>query len=688
MKQILVLFAAVMLCVSCNTTKTYDLVICGGTSAGVIAVVQADRLGKSAVLIEPSDHLGGLTSGGLGRTDTGNKSVIGGLSREFYQRLKQYYDEPEHWQYETKDEYSGYQADADAIWGFEPRVAELIYEQMLAETDVVVVKNERLDLQNGVNVQNGRIEAITMESGKTFRGRMFIDASYEGDLMAKAGVSYTVGRESNAQYGETLNGVQKRLSTNHQLKPGVDPYVVPSDPSSGILPNVHPGDPGDDGEGDFRVQAYCFRMCLTDVPENRVPYPKPDDYDELEYELLFRNFEAGENSMPWLPGLMPNRKTDTNNRTGFSTDYIGKNYDYPEADYATRDSIFAAHERYQKGLMWTLANHPRVPQHIRDEVSRWGLAKDEFVDNGNWPHQLYIREARRLLGEYVVTEHDCKRNQIVEDPIGLGSYNMDSHNCQRYITSDGYARNEGNIEVSPRGAYLISYRAITPKADEVENLLVPVCLSASHIAYGSIRMEPVFMILGQSAATAAVLAIDNSIAVQKVNYAELREQLLQDKQVLDLPPGDLPHPGVNAADLPGIVVDDADAQVRGSWQASHTISPYVNGNYLHDQDGGKGSRWATFATTLPQAGEYEVRLAYTSDPNRATNVPVTIHTADGPVEATLNERKKQGEHAPFVSLGVYRFEAGNAGAVELSTEGTDGYVVGDAVQWLPVEEDD
>ncbi len=683
MKKIIILVLFSVLFLSCSGTTQYDLVIYGGTSAGIIAAVQADRLGKSAVLIEPGDHLGGLTSGGLGRTDTGNKTVIGGMSREFYQRLKQYYDDPEHWTYETKDEYSGYQADADAIWGFEPHVAELIYEQMLAETDVVVVKNERLDLQDGVSVQDGRIQSITMESGKTFHGRMFIDAAYEGDLMAKAGVSYTVGRESNAKYGETLNGVQKRLSTNHQLYPGVDPYIIPGDPSSGILPNVHPGDPGDDGEGDHRVQAYCFRMCLTDVPENRLPYPKPDDYDEVEYELLFRNFEAGENSLPWLPGMMPNRKTDTNNRTGFSTDYIGKNYDYPEADYATRDSIIAAHERYQKGLMWTLANHPRVPQQIRDEISKWGLARDEFVDNSNWPHQLYIREARRLLGEYVVTEHDCKRKRIVEDPIGLGSYNMDSHNCQRYITSEGHVRNEGNIEVSPRGAYLISYRAITPKTDEVKNLLAPVCLSASHIAYGSIRMEPVFMILGQSAATAAAMAIDNNSAVQQVDYSELREQLLQDKQVLDLPPGDLPHPDVNAEELDGIVIDDADAHVRGSWRALHAKTPYVNGNYLHDQNGGKGSRWATFSALLPKSGKYEVRLAYTADPNRAINVPVQIDHADGSTTIMVDQSQSPDINNLFESLGTFRFNADEPATVFITNKNTDGHVILDAVQFLP-----
>ena len=364
---------------------------------------------------------------------------------------------------------------------------------------------------------------------------MFIDATYEGDLMAKAGVSYAVGREANDRYGETINGVQKRLAKFHIFKPGVDPYVKPGDPSSGLLPGVHGGEPGQDGQGDKRIQAYCFRMCLTDAPENRVPFSKPEGYQESRYELLIRNFEAGETNIPWLPGNMPNRKTDTNNKRGFSTDNIGKNYDYPEGDYATRQAIIRDHEIYQKGLMWTLANHPRVPENIRREVSHWGLAKDEFVDNGNWPRQLYVREARRMVGEYVMTEHDCRRRRVAEDSVGLGSYNMDSHHCQRYVTPEGFVQNEGDVEISPGGAYVISYRSLVPRRDEIQNLLVPVCISASHISYGSIRMEPVFMILGQSAATAAVQAIDGNVAVQDVDYDGLRKRLLADKQVLDIP---------------------------------------------------------------------------------------------------------------------------------------------------------
>lgn len=516
------------------TQAPYDVVVYGGTSGGVAAAVSAARMEKSVILIEPGQHLGGLTSGGLGRTDIGNQQAIGGISREFYHRIYLYYRNDDAWTFEQRQDYEpGPEWDAEETWWmFEPHVAEEIFQDMIAEAGVPVVCGQRLDLQNGVSKKGPQILAITMESGRVFHGRMFIDATYEGDLMAKAGVSYTVGRESNAEYGETLNGVQTRQATKHQFNHPVDPYVEPGDPSSGLLPGLHSGGSGVEGEGDHRVQAYNFRMCLTDVPENRLPYPKPADYDPLRYELLLRYYEAGFDRVPWLPKMMPNRKTDTNNSGGFSTDDIGMNYDYPEAGYAAREKIIQEHASYQQGLMWTLANHPRVPENIREKVSRWGLARDEFVDSDNWPHQLYIREARRMVSDYVMTEWDCRGQRVATDPVGLGAYNMDSHNTQRYVDQNGHARNEGDIQVrvSP---YPISYRSIVPRADECSNLLVPVCLSASHIAFGSIRMEPVFMILGQSAATAACLAIDDGVSVQQLDYGKLRKQLLIDRQVLE-----------------------------------------------------------------------------------------------------------------------------------------------------------
>jgi len=371
-----------------------------------------------------------------------------------------------------------------------------------------------------------------LESGKVLRGKIYIDATYEGDLMAKAGVSYHVGREANSKYDETINGLQIAKTIHHQFVKPVDPYRVAGDRSSGLLPNITTIPEGVDGDGDHRIQAYNYRMCTTDVAENMVAWPKPANYDESNYELLLRNFEAGDMRVPWAPIWMPNRKTDVNNNYAFSTDYIGKNYDYPDADYARREQIVKDHENYQKGLMWTLANHPRVPEPIRQVFQKNGLAKDEFLDNGNWPRQLYVREARRMVSDYVMTEKNCKRIEVVKDSVGMGAYNMDSHNTQRYVTSEGLARNEGDVQI-PTKPYPISRQSICPKASECVNLLVPVCMSASHIAYGSIRMEPVFMVLGHSASELACLAIDSNLPVQQVPYDTLRSRLEKAEQVLD-----------------------------------------------------------------------------------------------------------------------------------------------------------
>jgi hypothetical protein len=516
--------------------NSYDIVVYGGTSAGMAAALQADRMGKSVIVLEPGTRIGGLTTGGLGQTDIGNKAAIGGVSREFYQRIRQYYDSPESWRWQDRQEYrdSGQtrtEASEDAMWTFEPSAALNVYLAMAAESGIPIAYEQKLDRESGVHKQGMQILSITMESGETYRGGIFIDATYEGDLMAAAGIDYTVGRESQSTYGESLNGVQTTNAVHHNFVEGVDPYLEPGNPSSGLLPFIDPGGPGEEHSGDNRVQAYCFRMCLTDHPENRIPFRKPEGYDPTWYELLLRNFGAGEDGMPWINSAMPNRKSDTNNRTGFSTDFIGQNYSYPEASYEEREEILRKHRQYQRGLMWTLANSPRVPKQIREEVARWGTSKDEFEREDGWQNQLYVREARRMIGSYVMTQQDCQREKVADDPIGLAAYNMDSHNVQRYVDDTGQVRNEGDVQV-PVKPYPISYRAIIPKREQCTNILVPVCLSASHIAFGSIRMEPVFMVLGQSAATAASLAISDSVDVQDLNYTKLRNRLLEDKQVL------------------------------------------------------------------------------------------------------------------------------------------------------------
>lgn len=523
-----------------------DIVIYGGTSSGVIAAVQAKKMGKSVILVGPDVHLGGLSSGGLGMTDTGTRLAVGGLAREFYHRIWQHYhdSEADAWNWQSKDTFAalnrGYgrpdeDGDKPTMWRFEPHVAEQVYEDFVNEYDLTVHRNEWLDREKGVVSESGRIVSIAMLSGKTYTGKVFIDATYEGDLMATAGVSYHVGREASSVYGERWNGIQVgTLHHNHFFNNRVDPYIIPGDPSSGLLPGISGEAPGAFGAGDDRLQAYCFRMCLTNVPENRVPFPKPENYDPFRYELLLRVYENGWRGHLGKFDRMPNGKTDTNNNGPFSTDYIGGNYAYPEADYATRQKIIQDHEDYQKGLMYFITNDPRVPEEIRQGVSEWGLAADEFVDNGNWPHQLYIREARRMIGVHVVTEHDILDLVEFPDSVGMGTYTLDSHNVQRYATCEGYVQNEGDIGVHPPAPYQIPYRALTPKKEECQNLLVPVCVSSSHIAFGSIRMEPVFMILGQSAAAAASLSIDHEVAVQDLDFMVLKPVLLEENQALSL----------------------------------------------------------------------------------------------------------------------------------------------------------
>ena len=519
----------------------YDIVVYGGTSGGVTAALQAARMGKSVAIVCPEIHLGGLSSGGLGWTDTGDKSVIGGLAREFYHRVWQHYQRQEAWRWQTSQEYGNRGQGTPAIdgerrtmWIFEPHVAERVFESLVREHRIPVFRNEWLDRASGVGKTGARIDSLSTMSGQRYAAKAFIDATYEGDLMAAAGVGYRVGREGAAEYGEKWAGVQRDARHHKHFFPApIDPYVVAGDPASGLLPRVSPDPPGSPGQGDDRVQAYCFRMCLTQVPENRVPFARPEGYDPAQYELLLRVYRAGWRETFRKFDPVPNAKTDTNNHGPFSTDNIGMNYDYPEASYERRREIVREHELYQKGLMYFIANDPRVPAEVREEMARWGLAKDEFTDNDNWPHQIYVREARRMVGEHVMTEQDCLAERDAPEPVGMGSYAMDSHHVQRYVDEQGHVRNEGDIGVKPKSAYGIAYGSIMPKRAEAENLLVPVAVSSTHIAYGSIRMEPVFMILGQSAATVAALAIDNDVAIQDLPYARLRERLLADGQVLE-----------------------------------------------------------------------------------------------------------------------------------------------------------
>ncbi|MGJ8645028.1 MAG: FAD-dependent oxidoreductase [Luteolibacter sp.] len=523
-------------------THDYDIVIYGDTSSAVTAAVQASKMGKSVAIVAPSKHLGGLSSGGLGFTDIGDRRVIGGLAREFYESVYQHYQKSEAWTQETHEEFKekdlGWRKTIEAEkaqWVFEPHVAEGIFDQFVSENSIPVFRDEWLDRENGVKKDGTVIQSITTLNGHTFKAKVFLDSTYEGDLMAAAGVSYHVGREANSTYGETWNGVQTEVfhHDHHFGDMKISPYKIKDDPSSGVLPRISTEDPGEKGSGDHQVQAYCFRMCLSNDPENRVPFAKPEGYDPEQYELLLRVFEQMDPMYIFKKfDPIPNNKTDTNNHGPFSFDNIGMNWDYPEASYEQRKEIIQEHATYQLGMLYFICNDPRVPEKLQEAMREWGLPEDEYTDNGNWSHQLYVREARRMIGKHVVSERDLIEELKTEKSIGMGSYGIDSHNTQRYITPEGHVQNEGDIGVKVK-PYEISYNAIVPKETEATNLIVPVAASCSHTAYGSVRMEPIFMILGQSAGTAASIAIDDNVTVQAVDYEKLSTRLEEDRQILN-----------------------------------------------------------------------------------------------------------------------------------------------------------
>lgn len=502
--------------------RSYDLVVYGGSASGVMTAVAGARQGLQVALVNPGRHIGGLVSGGLSGTDTGRREVIGGLALEFYFRAGRYYKLDRHLQ--------------DLAWMPEPKAAEAIMRDMLRESKVTLVENQRLREKTGVRKDGVRIVEFTTESGTRYEAKVFADCTYEGDLMAQAKVSYTYGRESTRQYGESLAGVRAH-TPSHQF--AVD--IPARDESGKLSPEISAEPRGEAGGADKRIQAYNFRVIATNVPENRLPWPKPVHYDAKRYELLARYLKA---MTPYLGRaldinevnllrVIPNGKADFNNRGGFSTDYIGKNYDYPEGSYANRERIWKEHEDYQKGFYYFLATDPRVPKPLQDQMNQWGLAKDEFVDTSHWPHQLYIREARRMVGEYVATQKDLQTDLTKPDAVGMGSYNSDSHNLQRFVNAQGFVENEGDVQV-PVKPYQIAYRSLVPKRAEAVNLLVPVCLSASHVAYSSMRMEPQYMLLGHAAGIAAALAVKHGVALQEVPVAALQKQLLAEGAVLEL----------------------------------------------------------------------------------------------------------------------------------------------------------
>lgn len=658
------IITALSFSVFADDAKAYDIVIYGGSPAAVSAAVQAKRMGKSAVIVLPDVRIGGLTTGGLGQTDIGNKHAFGGIALEFYRGIAQWYRDEKNWTRQKRDDYlpdgqcAGTKGE-DSMWTFEPSAALAVIEGWIRRDAIEVVRGEKLDrAPGGVVIKDGRILSFKTLSGRVFKGKMFVDATYEGDLMAAAGVTYIVGRESNAKYGETLSGCQRAYAIHHQFVKGVSAYVKEGDPSSGLLPGVTMDDRRPDGTGDKFVQAYCFRMCLTDDPENRIPFKKPSSYNEQMYELLFRQLAArgeeyyeSENEwrLPWINSKMPNRKTDTNNRDGFSTDFIGMNWAWPEASYEEREKIFKAHLDYQRGLMWTLANHPRVPQTVRRDYSRWGTCRDEFTDGpgDGWQSQLYVREARRMVGEYVMTEANCRGKRTVRRPVAMGAYTMDSHHVRRLADKNGNIFNEGDVEVSHNddgmciAPYQIEYGAIIPKYTECKNIFVPVCLSASHIAFGSIRMEPVFFALGQVAGTAAAQAIDADCSVQDLPYTPLQVRLVADGQVLmSEPPTEVVVAASNARDFEKRAADFVCTGKNDERVINAALSLLTRGGTLRLADGDY------YIDSFENEGNSAVYAGYNNGNARAITVTgttenksyntrfgVTLHVTKGAMDA-------------------------------------------------------
>ncbi|MCY7357072.1 MAG: FAD-dependent oxidoreductase [Rudanella sp.] len=653
-------------------SQSYDICVYGGTSAGVMAAVTAKRAGKTVVLIEPSKHLGGLSSGGLGATDIGNKFAITGLARDFYRNVGKHYGRLEQ-------------------WTFEPHVAENLFEQYVKDAGVPVLRGWRIKPLNYLyDLNQLRLQSITIESvgatpeTRTIEAKQFIDCSYEGDLMAtNAPVSFTVGREDNSQYGETWNGVQ--LLDKHQFPDGVDPYKIPGKPESGLIYGVSDAKLKPNGTGDLSVQAYNYRMCLTDDPANRIPITRPDGYDSTKYELLLRQIAQKEpkeltwNLMHFV--MMPNRKTDINNCGGLSTDMIGANFDYPNADPKRRAEIIRNHETYTKGLFYFIGHDPRMPKHLRDEMLKWGYPKDEYADNGNFSHQLYIREARRLVGEYVMTQANCEGKTVVTDGVGMAAYTTDSHNCQRVVVEkDGkmMVKNEGDVQVGGFPPYPVSYRSLVPKRNECTNLLVPVCLSASHIAYGSIRMEPVFMVLAQSAALAACHAIDENVAVQDIDIKKLQARLANDP-LLD-------------GRAPEVLIDNDDVgrvTTTGTWERLKTGGKY--GTSLMVAQAGQEAG-ITFKATNMRPGKYTV---YVYNPlwqggggnpdeigvqtDKSARVTAQLFTGKSRKAVRVNQQQQNND---WISLGEHSLSE----SVSLKLiNGSPTPMVADAVLFVPVK---
>ncbi|QIU92675.1 FAD-dependent oxidoreductase [Bacteroides faecium] len=660
MKNIVNLLALVILFSSFGIVpkeEKYDLIVYGGTSSGIIAAYAASKGGLKVAILEPGKHIGGLTTSGLGHVDIGNPETVGGYAREFLKRVGSHYGK-------TK-----IQVD------MESSVAENVFQQMLKETGVDVYYHSRLLSRRGVVRQGNKIQNLILEDGREFSARIYIDATYEGDLMAQSGVSYTVGREAIKKYNESSAGIQPyklvRKYNDTQLK------EVKQLSDAFPLDYVF-SDREQVGDADHRVQAYVYRLCITTNKENQVPFTKPGGYDPQRYaNVLTRINRLKLLTLDKALTLykLPNQKFDVNHM-----DLVNASWKYAEASYEDRNYIESYHKHYQQGLLYFLSNDEKVPEQLRNDTKRYGYAADEFADNDNWPYMLYVREGRRMIGKYVMRQQDAWDNPHKEDAIAIGSYFMDCHTVQRFITPAGEMLEEGEMKHAPFRPYEISYGAIIPKQKECENLFVSVCMSATHTIYGSLRMEPVFMMTGHAAGAASVLAIRDNLAIQQVDIQQLQKELISQGQILHYTPEDEFY--IDKETVTGYVMDDADAILTGHWGHSVSAGPFLMYDYRFVNQSATETAVAVFEPDLPGNGIYEIQIMYSPDQNRSKAVRVVIETDDGEKIVFVDMTQQIESPDYWFSLGTYKFSKVGKPKVIISNQGTGGIVVADGIRFI------
>jgi hypothetical protein len=658
-----------------------DVVVYGSTPGGFCAAIAAAREGASVILLEPTNHVGGVNTGGLSFSDSNQtvRSTVMGLFDEWHRRIEQ--------DYTARGVKLPYQVAVknNDKWTYEPHVAQRVTQQMLDEAKVRVLTRRIL---TSVVKDGERIVQLRTSDGD-FVAKTFVDATYEGDLLAAAGVSWTIGREGRDEFQESLAGKQ---------------YTKAKLPISGFddagkpLPFITATELGDEMAGDSLVMTYSFRLCLTADPAKRVPFPQPAAYDPARFELFRRYARLNKGGVGFDMYPLPGNKIDGNNSIGgqFSLGMVGACNGWSEANAAERQKLWEAHKQYTLEFLHFLTTDESVPEQVRKRFADLGLCKDEFAEHGHWPPQLYVREGRRLKGMYVVSQKDILDRPEKDDPIVVSSFPIDSHDVRRVALPDGGVMNEGTIfpvrmKGRPHGyPYHIPYRAILPLPTECANLLAPVPLSCTHVAMSSIRVEPTWMILGQSAGIAAALAAKEGVAVQKLAYPKLRDRLVAQGQVLELPTlPELPSPpagpiSIPVDSLPGIVLDDESAELKGDWQVSINFKPYIGQGYRHDDKRGDGNSQAVFRFKTPKTGEYELRMAYSAHETRAKKVPVVIQSGDQKATMHVDQTVPLSSGQAFRPVGKCQLVGGAESTITVTNTGTEGFVILDALQLVPV----